>query len=201
MMEPRLNIALVDTDFRRRAAITHGLSGRNVHVEPFEAIDEILSRWPSSGVILLEDQSSSIEQLITAMTETGQWLPLVGMAQNAQTFRVVSAVRRGAADYIDWPCTPDDLLAILLEARASDSSLGTLKLREARARSKLHKLTRREREVLTAVANGMSNRLIGQSLAISPRTVEIHRANVLHKIGASHTSEAIRIAIEASLVA
>ena len=50
------------------------------------------------------------------------------------------------------------------------------------------------------VADGLSNRLIGEKLRISPRTVEIHRANMLNKMGASHTSEAIRIAIEASLV-
>jgi FixJ family two-component response regulator len=65
----------------------------------------------------------------------------------------------------------------------------------------VQKLTRREREVLAGVAAGLSNRLIGENLSISPRTVEIHRANMLTKMAANHTSEAIRIAIEASLVA
>ena len=65
----------------------------------------------------------------------------------------------------------------------------------------MQKLTRREREVLEGVADGLSNRMIGERLRISPRTVEIHRANMLNKMGASHTSEAIRIAIEASIVA
>ena len=46
----------------------------------------------------------------------------------------------------------------------------------------------------------MSNRLIGDKLCISPRTVEIHRANMLNKMGANHTSDAIRIAVEAALV-
>ena len=50
------------------------------------------------------------------------------------------------------------------------------------------------------MAGGLSNRMIGEKLAISPRTVEIHRANMLTKMGANHTSEAIRIAIEAALV-
>ncbi len=68
-------------------------------------------------------------------------------------------------------------------------------------RSRLQRLTRREHEVLAGVAIGLSNRLIGEQLDISPRTVEIHRANMLTKIGSQHTSEAIRIAIEASLVA
>jgi len=68
------------------------------------------------------------------------------------------------------------------------------------AKARLDRLTKREREVLDGVASGLSNRLIGEKLAISPRTVEIHRANMLNKLGANHTSEAIRIAIEASLV-
>ena len=55
--------------------------------------------------------------------------------------------------------------------------------------------------MLAGVAGGLSNRMIGEQLEISPRTVEIHRANMLTKMGAQHTSEAIRIAIEASLVA
>ena len=85
-------------------------------------------------------------------------------------------------------------------AEISGAGIGTAKLREAMARSRVQRLTRREREVLAGVANGLSNRRIGERLEISPRTVEIHRANMLNKMGASHTSEAIRIAIEAALV-
>jgi DNA-binding NarL/FixJ family response regulator len=73
-------------------------------------------------------------------------------------------------------------------------------LREAVARSRIERLTPREREVLSGVAGGLSNRAIAEQLAISPRTVEIHRANMLQKIGANHTSEAIRVAIEAALI-
>ena len=62
------------------------------------------------------------------------------------------------------------------------------------------RLTPREREVLTGMAAGHSNRSIAEHLSISPRTVEIHRANMLTKIGATHTSDAIRIAIEAALI-
>ncbi|GAB7551934.1 hypothetical protein NRB_14350 [Novosphingobium sp. 11B] len=54
--------------------------------------------------------------------------------------------------------------------------------------------------MLGSVASGLSNRLIGERLSISPRTVETHRANMLNKLGANHTSVASRIAIEASLV-
>ena len=73
-------------------------------------------------------------------------------------------------------------------------------IRDTLTRIEADGLTKREREVLAGVAGGLSNRMIGEKLSISPRTVEIHRANMLTKMGANHTSEAIRIAIEAALV-
>ncbi|MEO7915072.1 MAG: LuxR C-terminal-related transcriptional regulator, partial [Novosphingobium sp.] len=99
-----------------------------------------------------------------------------------------------------WPFDVAVVSESIALAQGRAASLAGSKLREAIARSRIERLTRREREVLAGVADGMSNRLIGEKLAISPRTVEIHRANMLNKMGASHTSEAIRIAIEATLV-
>jgi FixJ family two-component response regulator len=62
----------------------------------------------------------------------------------------------------------------------------------------LQTLTPREREVLSAVAQGMNSRAIGARLEISPRTVEIHRANMMHKIGARNAADAVRLLIEAA---
>ncbi|EJL27095.1 response regulator transcription factor [Novosphingobium sp. AP12] len=106
----------------------------------------------------------------------------------------------GAIDYIAWPISPEELVENLAKAITRAEGLGNAKLREVMARARVDRLTRREREVLGGVASGLSNRLIGEKLSISPRTVEIHRANMLNKLGANHTSDAIRIAIEASLV-
>jgi two-component system response regulator FixJ len=200
-MDKRRNVALVDSDFRRRAAISHELAGSGIHIEPFEDVPEILSRWPRSATVLVEDRGGNIGELLEAMTESGNWLPLVAFSERPNTNRIVRAILDGAIDYIEWPMQAGQLVPILDAAETSGTTIGTLKLREARARSRVQKLTRREREVLAGVAGGLSNRLIGERLDISPRTVEIHRANMLTKMGAHHTSEAIRIAIEASLVA
>ena len=200
-MERRRSVALIDSNFRRRAAISHELAASNVHIEPFEDIAEILRRWPRTGTVIVEDKGGNIGELLQAMTESGKWLPLIALSDRPATQRIVRAILDGAIDYIEWPCPTDQLLGIIAAAETSGAVIGSLKLREARARSRLQRLTRREREVLVGVADGMSNRRIGEHLAISPRTVEIHRANMLTKMGAQHTSEAIRIAIEASLVA
>ncbi len=195
------SLMLIDSDVRRRAAVCHELAGSGIHVEPFEDTVEIKQRWPRSGIILVEDADGNIPALIEHMTEAGCWLPVIAFCEQPTTQRVVHAIMDGAVDYLEWPACASEIAASLAEADTNDARIGSLRLREARARSRVQKLTRREREVLAWVAGGLSNRLIGEQLAISPRTVEIHRANMLNKMGARHTSEAIRIAIEAALVA
>jgi FixJ family two-component response regulator len=128
-------------------------------------------------------------------------LPVIGFAQDPTTRMVVQSVLDGAIDYIAWPFDAAEITQVVAAAEEKAETYGSAKLREALARSRVDRLTKREREVLAGVAGGMSNRLIGDKLAISPRTVEIHRANMLNKMGANHTSEAIRIAIEANVLA
>lgn len=193
-------VILVDGELRRRAAISHLLSSAGIHVEPFENVDELAGRWPHSGIVLIEDTEGAIAAVMESMVGAGSWLPVIAFAEQPQTKRVVNAILEGAIDYVGWPFTDGAFVETLETADARAASLGSARLREAVARSRIERLTRREREVLSGVANGHSNRLIAERLAISPRTVEIHRANMLTKIGANHTSEAIRIAIEAALV-
>ncbi|HZU63543.1 MAG TPA: LuxR C-terminal-related transcriptional regulator [Novosphingobium sp.] len=199
-MSTGTSLFLVDGDVRRRAAISHCLVGSTIHVEPFEDASELISRWPRQGLLLVHDDSRAIGTLLGQMGRSGQWLPVIGFAQEPTTRMVVRAVLDGAIDYIAWPFDREDIIAVVREAEAKAETLGSTKLREAMARSRVDRLTKREREVLAGVAGGLSNRMIGEKLSISPRTVEIHRANMLTKMGANHTSEAIRIAIEAALV-
>lgn len=199
-MLKRQKLVLIDPDMRRRAAISHCMSGSQFHVEPYEDICEISQSWPREGIILISDEADMVRTLLLQMAEQGDWLPLIAFAPDPSTPRVVQAVLAGAVDYLAWPFTDATMRQAIELAQDSADGLSNTRLREAIARSRIRKLTPRERDVLAGVADGLSNRLIGQRLAISPRTVEIHRANMLTKMGANHTSEAIRIAIEAALV-
>lgn len=199
-MDSISNLLLIDSDTRRRAAISHALSACAIHVEPFENISELSGAWPRSGVVLIHDETDAIGDLIEAMACRGAWFPIIAFGENPGAQRIVQAVLDGAIDYIIWPIGTDALGSTLAGAIERAGEVGNAKLREVMARARVERLTRREREVLGGVASGLSNRLIGEKLAISPRTVEIHRANMLTKLGAHHTSEAIRIAIEAALV-
>jgi len=194
-----VNLVLVDGDTRRRAAITHALSASDIHVEPFESVGELALSWPRYGIILLHNDEGAVARLVDAMADHGEWFPIIAFSEEPNAPKIVQAILDGAIDYVTWPIAGRDLAATLERALERAEKMGNAKLREVMARARVEKLTRREREVLSGVASGLSNRLIGQRLAISPRTVEIHRANMLNKLGASHTSEAIRIAIEADL--
>lgn len=193
------NLILIDSDLRRRASVSHALSPLRIHVEPFETIDELAEAWPRSGVVLIRDGTGQVRELIARMAACGEWFPIVAFHEEPTTSQVVQAILDGAVDYIAWPFDAAELAETLDRADSRAAGLGNIRLREALARSRVARLTDREREVLRFVANGLSNRLIGKQLSISPRTVEIHRANMLNKLGAQHTSEAIRIAVEAEL--
>jgi FixJ family two-component response regulator len=195
-----LQLILVDGDVRRRALISHGLLDGGIHVEPFEDVSELIAHWPRAGLILAHDDGTGIARLIAHMSGSGGWLPLVAFAEKPSTRQVVQAMRAGVLDYLDWPCEHGGLADALAAAQENGRAMTSAKLREAIARSRIGKLSEREREVLGSVARGLSNDLIARELGISSRTVEIHRANMLSKIGANHTSEAIRIAIEAALL-
>lgn len=199
-MKAQEKLILIDPNVRRRASVCHCLAGAGIHVEPFEDLAELTRSWPREGIILVSDEGDVVRDLLTDMATHGDWLPLVAFAPLPSTPRIVQAVLAGAIDYLEWPFDLVTIRAAIELARSSTDGTGSARLREAMARSRIQKLTPREREVLAGVADGLSNRLIGARLAISPRTVEIHRANMLNKMGANHTSEAIRIAIEASLV-
>ena len=194
------NLFLVDGDVRRRAAITHCLGQSPLHVEPFEDIAELISRWPHQGVLLIHDGADAIAKAIGAMEGTGEWLPIIAFAEELILPRITDAIMQGAVDYLAWPFSEFELTESAIEVVRRAESVAGGKLRQAIARSKVQRLTIREREVLAGVAGGLSNRLIGEKLQISPRTVEIHRSNLLSKMGAVHSSEAIRIAVEAAIV-
>ncbi|MBB4858084.1 FixJ family two-component response regulator [Novosphingobium chloroacetimidivorans] len=199
-MEHVSNLILIDRDTRRRASISHALAASSIHVEPFENIDELAMAWPRSGVIMIHDEAGTIPDLIEKMAIDGEWYPIIAFCEEPSPRQIVQAVLDGAVDYVAWPIGAEDLNDALARAIEKSEGAGNTKVREVMARSRLDRLTKREREVLDGVASGLSNRLIGEKLSISPRTVEIHRANMLNKLGANHTSEAIRIAIEAALV-
>ena len=109
-------------------------------------------------------------------------------------------MRSGAFNYLQWPCDPALVASALnpFTLHVVDTDDRTEDI--LRARSLIKMLTPREKEVLSAMAKGLSNKMIGDSLSIGLRTVETHRFHLMQKMRAISSADAIRIAFEAGLV-
>ena len=107
--------------------------------------------------------------------------------------------RPGALDYLSLPLETERFERCLARIEKEAEVFGAARRRMIEARDRIASLSVREREVLEWLAEGSSNKVIARELDISPRTVEIHRANMMHKLGARHAAEAVRLKLEAGL--
>jgi FixJ family two-component response regulator len=195
-------IAILDGDSKRRASMSFTLNRLGRHAEPFEGIEELVYSWPKTGLLMAHDDGEAIAALVARMEGGCNWLPVIAYSAHPAPRQVASVILDGAIDYIAWPGPETDLVEAIRQAEpgARRHAMGELRSREITARMRVECLSRREREVLACVTEGLSNRLIGKRLEISSRTVEIHRAHILEKMEARSTSEAIRIAVESGIV-
>jgi FixJ family two-component response regulator len=194
-------VFIIDQDVRRRASISYYLNNLGNFAEPFETIEEFVRSWPKSGVVLIHDQRKAVSSLIHEICSRHSWLPIVAFSESPEPAQVVEAVLDGAIGYAAWPGCGDALTKVLCDAGTRSGAMLAGGSRQVLAMARIEKLSQREREILAGMVEGLSNRLIGEHLGISPRTVELHRANLLGKIEAKHSADAIRLAIEASLPA
>jgi FixJ family two-component response regulator len=108
----------------------------------------------------------------------------------------VGAMKAGAADVVTKPINTEQLIQSVLDSLRQDVHLGAVEggRRPVEVRG-FSQLTPREREVLQLIANGQSNKEAGRELGISPRTIEVHRARVMEKLGAKNTADLMRIVL------
>jgi two-component system, LuxR family, response regulator FixJ len=195
-------IHVIDRDYRRRARIVQEFAARSMHAEIYENLEEFASHAPRTGFVFAADDPASgcgPKEIADVMQSHGVLLPLVVYAHEPSAKRIVSAMLDGAFDYLEWPFDPR-LLDAALSKLASEGERRTEQTRlRSIASAKVKGLTRREREVLILVTRGLSNNQIAETLQISPRTVEIHRANMMKGLDASSVADAVRMAIYAGV--
>ncbi len=125
--------------------------------------------------------------------------PLIVITGHGDVPLAVRAMKAGAIDFIEKPFAADAILAGVEAALARLTRTGEDDPMAATAAARLAALSPREREVLEGLLTGLPNKSIAYDLAISPRTVEIHRARVMDKMGARSLSELIRMSLAAGL--
>ena len=155
----------------------------------------------AQGCILLDIRMPEMDGLEVqrALLERGVTLPVVVMTGHGDISIAVQAMKAGAVEFIEKPFEKAVLLAALEEGFARLDRSDRQRVRAEEAAIRLQALTSREREVLEGLAKGFPNKTIAYDLGISPRTVEIHRANLMTKLEVVSLSEALRIAFSAGL--
>jgi two-component system, LuxR family, response regulator FixJ len=191
-------VHIVDDDdgVRRSAAFMLKHAGYRVesHISGVEFLKEAKSR--ERGCVLLDVRMPEMDglQVQQEMAMRGVDMPVVILTGHGDIAVAVKAMRAGAVNFIEKPYEKEALLHAIGEAfqrldRAHDRDM---KADEARVR--LASLTGRERDVLNGLVAGYPNKTIAYDLGISPRTVEIYRANMMEKLRVRSLSEALRIA-------
>jgi two-component system, LuxR family, response regulator FixJ len=196
-------IYVVDDDEAVRDSLSLLLDTRGYTVRSFASAGEFLDAAPSlrPGVLIADVRMPGMDgfELQQRLTERGLSFPLIVITGHGDVPLAVRAMKAGALDFIEKPFAADAILnsaAAALDRLVEPSEPNPF---AAEAETRLALLTPREREVLDGLLAGLPNKSIAYDLAISPRTVEIHRARVMDKMKARSLSELVRLSLAAGL--
>jgi two-component system, LuxR family, response regulator FixJ len=202
MSQQRLIHIIDDEDsVRRSASFMLKTSGFSVQAWPSGVAFLKEVRHVDAGCILLDVRMPEMDGLEVQRTlhERGVTMPVIILTGHGDVSIAVRAMKAGAVDFIEKPFEKEVLLSAIDLAFERLEASGEAGTRAEEAAVVLGALSPREREVLEGLAQGLPNKTIAYDLGISARTVEVHRANVMTKLGARSLSDALRIAFAAGL--
>jgi len=200
-MTRKASLHFIDSCSRQRAELARVGFALGHHCEVYGDLSELAVHPPREGIIIARDtaEQGGVGMILDRLGRLGIWLPLIAVDVQPRPGRIVEAIKAGALDYLALPLDPERFTRCLLRIEKEAEQFGAARRRMIEARDRISTLSVREREVLDWLAEGSSNKAIARELDISPRTVEIHRANMMTKLGARHAAEAVRLKLEAKL--
>jgi FixJ family two-component response regulator len=190
-------VFVVDDDAAARSAIESLLQSVGLHVEMFGSAPAFLEReLPDAPCCLVLDvrlpQMSGIE-LQRHLTARGVAIPIIFITGHGDIPMSVEAMKAGAMEFLTKPFRGQVLLDAIHVAIERDRSTRLESARSADLRGRLESLTRREREVMQGVIAGKLNKEVAAELGASERTIKIHRANLMRKMGAESVPDLVRM--------
>ncbi len=194
---------VIDDDEAVRQSIEFLLRASGIKVSTYESAGALLDVVGSiaSGCIVTDvrmPEMSGID-LLRRLRELHVALPVIVITGHGDVPLAVEAMKYGAADFLEKPFDDEALLAVVRGALANSQSDGKRSAERAEIEERLKSLSQRERQVLDGLVAGQPNKIIAHNLSISPRTVEIYRANVMTKMKAPSLSDLVRMALTAGL--
>lgn len=198
-MKADVPVFIVDDDPAVREGLSALLAAKRYKVETYASATEFLAALGPEpvGCLIADIRMSGMSgmELQRELTRRGLPIPTVIITGHGDVPLAVAALKAGAVDFLEKPFDSDALLASVAEAMrrlGKDKAQG---FSRADIAARAETLSVREREVMDLVVAGQPNKVIAHRLGIAIRTVEIHRARVMEKLGARNLSELVRMAI------
>ena len=200
-MSHQRTVYVVDDDLETRRSLTINLASIGAEAWPFGGGGEFLEIFGHlmPGCILLDlDAEDGLEVLAALVRRETGW-PILAMSAEPRVEVAVKAMKLGALDFLEKPVDATKLAAALLPAwTALEASLEQGEARRV-AQDRLARLTARELDISLGLFAGRSNKAVAHELGISVRTVEMHRAHIMAKLGVKSIAEAAVMATHAGL--
>jgi two-component system, LuxR family, response regulator FixJ len=192
-------IFVIDDDASVRDSINLILALKGMRTQMFSSAEEFLEAYRPEwrGCILTDLQMPKMTglELQKTLHDRGILLPVVVLTAHGDVPTTRVAMKGGAFDFLEKPVDDEVLLDVLKNAIHEDLHRHAAERAEDATRSRLARLTPREREVLDLLVEGLSQREIAARLVISPRTVEVYKARMMEKLQCRSLAELIRVAL------
>ena len=202
----RGKIFVVDDDESVRQATCWALNAAGYVAVAFESGEAFLRhaeiQEPGCAVLDLNMPGMSGIETLQRLRERGSPLSVVMLTGYGDVPTAVRAIQAGAMDFLEKPYDPEALLTAIGRAMApttGGSGEDSADMRADAARARIRHLSPRQCQVLQGLVAGLPNKVIAQDLGVSPRTIEMHRADMMDRLGVTNLSEALRLAYDAGL--
>ena len=203
MSQTTPTLLYIDDDPALARLVERGLTRLGLKVVHAEGGAHGLDRIKEGGidVVALDQYMPGLDGLETLerIMAIADAPPVVFVTASQDSSIAVTALKAGAADFIEKPFESELILRLVRSCLEDNDDAVDANAQRHRIQRRLESLTARERQVLDLIVQGASNKVIAANLAISPRTVEIYRANVMSKMRADSLSDLVRMTLSAGV--
>jgi FixJ family two-component response regulator len=193
-------VYIVDDDEPMRDSLVWLLESKGLRVEAYASAEAFLDGLDDDmhGCLVLDVRMPGMSglELFERLSSRGVALPVIFVTGHGDVPMAVSAVKKGAIDFIEKPFNHEDMLRLVEQCLESDRTQRASRLERVAVRQRLASLTERERQVMDLVVAGRMNKQIADELGIAMKTVEVHRARVMEKVGAGSVAELVQLVVD-----